>query len=82
LYMSGTTLRLGCYRHERRCHMPERTIPEWAAKVGAEVRDRTEQLAVNELYLIDVTDLLQVITEREFQRRREGDEQYATRTAR
>ena len=41
--------------------MPERTIPEWAAKVGAEVRDRTEQLPVNEPYLVDVTELLRVM---------------------
>ena len=47
--------------------MPERIIPEWAARVGAEVRDRTEQLPLNEPYLIDVTDLLQVISEREAQ---------------
>ena len=60
--------------------MPERIIPEWAARVGAEVRDRTEQLPINEPYLIDVTDLLQVIAEREAQRHREGvsaDEQGA-----
>ena len=45
--------------------MPERIIPEWAAKVGAEVRDRTEQLPVNESYLVDVTDLLRVISKEE-----------------
>ena len=71
LYISGTTLRLGCYRHERRCHMSERIIPEWAAKVGAEVRDRTEQLPVNEPYLIEATELLRVISEQEAQRHRE-----------
>ena len=52
--------------------MPERIIPEWAARVGAEVRDRTEQLPINEPYLIDVTGLLQVIAEREAQGHREG----------
>ena len=52
--------------------MPERTIPEWAAKVGAEVRDRTEQLPVNEPYLVDVTELLRVISEQEAQRLREA----------
>ena len=52
--------------------MPERIIPEWAARVGAEVRDRAEQLPINERYLIDVTDLLQEIAEREAQRHRAG----------
>ena len=54
--------------------MPERILPEWAARVGAEVRDRTEQLPINEPYLIDVTELLREMTERELadQRRRGG----------
>ena len=53
--------------------MPERIIPEWAAKVGAEVRDRTEQLPINEPYLVEVTDLLRVISEEEdAQRRRDA----------
>ena len=50
--------------------MPERIIPEWAAKIGAEVRDRTEQLPVNEPYLVDVTELLREMTERELAERR------------
>ena len=62
--------------------MPERIIPEWAARVGAEVRDRAEQLPINERYLIDVTDLLQEIAEREAQRHREGDESVPTNRAR
>ena len=45
--------------------MPERIIPEWAARVGAEVRNRTEQLPINEPYLIDVTGLLRMISDRE-----------------
>ena len=28
-------------------------IPEWAARVGAEVRNRTEQLPTNEPYLVE-----------------------------
>ena len=56
--------------------MPERVIPEWAARVGAEVRDRTEQLPINEPYLIDVTELLRMISDKELaeQRRRCGRE--------
>ena len=53
--------------------MPERVIPEWVARVGAEVRDRTEQLPINEPYLVEVTDLLRVISEEEdAQRRRDA----------
>ena len=57
--------------------MPERILPEWAARVGAEVRDRTEQLPINEPYLIDVTELLREMTERELaeQRRKCGREE-------
>ena len=40
-------------------------IPEWAARVGAEVRNRTEQLPTNEPYLVEVTELLRVICESE-----------------
>ena len=35
------------------------------ARVGAEVRDRTEQLPVSEPYLVEVTELLRVICESE-----------------
>ena len=50
--------------------MPERILPEWAARVGAEVRDRAEQLPINEPYLVEVTDLLRAMTERELSERR------------
>ena len=50
--------------------MPERNVPEWAARIGAEVRDRTELLPVNEPYLVDVTELLREMTERELAERR------------
>ena len=50
--------------------MPERNLPEWAARIGAEVRDRTEQLPINEPYLVDVTDLLREMRERELAERR------------
>ena len=43
--------------------MREPEIPEWVAKVGAEVRDRTDQLPINEPYLVEVTELLRVIGE-------------------
>ena len=58
--------------------MPERIIPEWAARVGAEMRDRTERLPTNEPYLIDVTELLSLVSEREAQRHSEsGCERWA-----
>ena len=50
--------------------MPERNLPAWAIGIGAEVRDRTEQLPINEPYLVDVTDLLRAMTERELAERR------------
>ena len=50
--------------------MPEQNLPEWAARIGAEVRDRAELLPVNELYLLDVTELLRAMTERELAERR------------
>ena len=56
--------------------MPERTLPTWAIGIGAEVRDRTEPLPINEPYLVDVTDLLRAMTERELaERRRRGGRQ-------
>ena len=56
--------------------MPERNLPAWAVGIGAEVRERTDQLPVNESYLVDVTELLREMTERELaeQRRRCGRE--------
>ena len=50
--------------------MPERNLPEWAVGIGAEVRERTEQLPINEPYLVDVTELLRVMSEREAAERR------------
>ena len=45
--------------------MREQDLPEWAAQVGAEVRTRSEQMPVNEPYLIEVTELLRVICDSE-----------------
>ena len=50
--------------------MPERNLPEWVLRIGAEVKERTEQLPVNEPYLVDVTELLREMTERELAERR------------
>ena len=50
--------------------MRELEIPEWVARVGAEVRSRTEQLPNNEPYLVDVTELLRAINDRELAERR------------
>ena len=43
--------------------MREREIPEWVARVGAELRSRSEKLPVNEPYLVEVTELLRAICE-------------------
>jgi hypothetical protein len=58
--------------------MPEQNLPAWTVRLGAEVRDRTEQLPINEPYLADVTELLRVIWEREAaeRRRRRGVEEW------
>ena len=45
--------------------MREREIPEWVARVGEELRSRSEQLPVNEPYLVEVTELLRAICEGE-----------------
>ena len=57
--------------------MPEQKLPAWAVGIGAEVRNRTEQLPINEPYLVDVTELLREMTQRELaeQRRRCGREE-------
>jgi hypothetical protein len=59
-----------CSRHERRSSMRAQTLPAWALGIGAEVRERTDQLPVNEPYLVDVTELLRAISERELAERR------------
>ena len=50
--------------------MRETNLPEWAAGIGAEVRVRTDQLPINEPYLVDVTELLRAINDRELAERR------------
>jgi hypothetical protein len=45
--------------------MRENKLPDWAAKIGAEVRARTVELPLNEPYLVDVTELLKTISVRE-----------------
>ena len=47
-----------------------KTLPAWAVGIGAEVRERTDQLPINEPYLVDVTELLRAISERELAERR------------
>ena len=50
--------------------MREQTLPAWAVGIGAEVRERTDQLPINEPYLVDVTELLRAISESELAERR------------
>jgi len=61
---------LSSWRDERRCPMPERNLPAWAIGIGAELRDRTDKLPINEPYLVDATELLREMTERELAERR------------
>lgn len=59
--------------------MPVQNLPRWTVGIGAEISNRTEELPINEPYLVDVTELLRVISEREAaeRRRRRGVEQPA-----
>ena len=50
--------------------MREKNLPAGAVEIGAEVRKRTGELPVNEPYLLDVTELLQAISDRELAERR------------
>ena len=50
--------------------MPERNLPAWASGIGAELRDRTDKLPINEPYLVDVAELLREMTERQLAERR------------
>lgn len=50
--------------------MREKQLPVGAAEIGAEVRERTDQLPVNEPYLLDVTELLRSINDKELAERR------------
>lgn len=50
--------------------MRETNLPAWAVGLGAEVRVRTDQLPINEPYLIEVTELLRAINDRELAERR------------
>jgi hypothetical protein len=50
--------------------MDKKNLPAGAAEIGAEVRKRTSKPPLNESYLVDVTELLRVITDRELTKRR------------
>jgi hypothetical protein len=60
------------------CPMHDGNLPAWAIGIGAEVRDRTSQLPINEPYLVDVSELLRAMSEREVaeRRRRCGREEW------
>jgi hypothetical protein len=63
--------------------MRERILPAWAIGLGAEFRARTDKLPINEPYLVDVTELLRAISEKELAecRRRRGYEESAIQSA-
>ena len=53
--------------------MREKNLPAGAVEIGAEVRKRAGEPPVNEPYLLDVTELLRAISDRELaERRRRG----------
>ena len=57
--------------------MRDKHLPVGAAEIGAEVRKRTDEPPLNERYLLDVTELLRAISDRELadRRRRCGREE-------
>ena len=59
--------------------MREQILPAWASGLGAELKERTDQLPINEPYLVDVTELLRAMSEKELAelRRRRGYEESA-----
>ena len=50
--------------------MREEHLPIGAAEIGAEVRRRTDAPPVSELYLVEVSELLRVISDKELADRR------------
>jgi len=50
--------------------MREKNLPAGAVEIGAEVRKRTGEPPVNEHYLVDVTELLRTISDKELAERR------------
>ena len=54
--------------------MREKNLPAGAVEIGAEVRKRTGEPPVNEPYLLDVTELLRAISDRELAERRRRSE--------
>ena len=50
--------------------MREKNLPAGAAEIGAEVRKRTNEPPMNEPYLVDVTELLRAISDKELAERR------------
>ena len=50
--------------------MREKKLPAGAVEIGAEVRTRTDEPPVNERYLVDVTELLRTISDKELAERR------------
>jgi hypothetical protein len=61
----------------------QKPLPAWASGLGAELRERTDQLPINEPYLVDVTELLRTMSEKELAEcRRRRDEESAIQSAR
>jgi hypothetical protein len=50
--------------------MREKHLPVGSVEIGAEVRKRTDHPPVNEYYLVQVTELLRAISDRELAERR------------
>jgi len=50
--------------------MGEKNLPVGAAEIGAEVRRRTDEPPINEPYLLELSELLRAISDRELAERR------------
>jgi hypothetical protein len=51
-------------------HMREKPLPEWAVEIGAEVRKRIGEPPMNEPCILDLSELLRAISDRELAERR------------
>ena len=50
--------------------MREQNLPPWTVGIGAAFREHTNQLPINERYLVDVTELLRAMSDKELADRR------------
>ena len=50
--------------------MREKRLPAWAVEIGAEIKKRIGEPPINELSILDLSELLRAISDRELAERR------------